>query len=172
MKCSGHNAVSGERIEIEFDKTIENVDPLLTSHAEDAVFIAPGFVDLQVNGFAGVDFNSPSQDIERALTAIFSTGVTRFFPTVITGAPDPMLAALRNLVRAREGLPHGQAIEGIHVEGPHISPEDGPRGAHPKKWVRPPDFTEFQRWQDAALGNVRLVTLSPNGRKLLATSNK
>ena len=161
MKCSGLSAISGERIEIEFDTAIKNVDPWLTSHAENAVFIAPGFVDLQINGFAGVDFNSPDQDIERALTAIFSTGVTRFFPTVITGAPDAMLAALRNLATARAALPHGHAIEAIHVEGPHISPADGPRGAHPKDWVRPPDFSEFQRWHDAAQGLVRIVTLSP-----------
>jgi N-acetylglucosamine-6-phosphate deacetylase len=164
MKCSGQSAVSGERIEIEFDTAIRNVDPILTSPAEDAVFIAPGFVDLQVNGFAGVDFNSPTashEDIERAITAIFSTGVTRFFPTVITGEPSAMLAALRNLAAARAALPQGPAIEAIHVEGPHISPEDGPRGVHPKEWVRPPDFSEFQRWQDAAQGCVRLVTLSP-----------
>ena len=164
MKCSGQSAVSGERIEIEFDTAIKNVDPLLTSHTEDVVFIAPGFVDLQVNGFAGVDFNSPSashEEIDHALAALFSTGVTRVFPTVITGAPNAMLAALRNLAAARAALPRGHAIEAFHVEGPHISPADGPRGAHPKEWVRPPDFAEFQRWQDAAQGIVRLVTLSP-----------
>ena len=164
MKCNGRSAISGERIEVEFDTAIKNVDPLLASHAEDAAFIAPGFVDLQVNGFAGVDFNSPAashEDLERAFTAIFSTGVTRFFPTVITGDPDAMLAALHNLATARKSLRHGQAIEAIHVEGPHISPADGPRGAHPKEWVRPPDFSEFQRWQDAAQGLVRIVTLSP-----------
>jgi N-acetylglucosamine-6-phosphate deacetylase len=72
-----------------------------------------------------------------------------------------MLAALRNLAAARAALPHGHAIEAIHVEGPHISPADGPRGAHPKEWVRPPDFSEFQRWQDATQDLVRLVTLSP-----------
>jgi N-acetylglucosamine-6-phosphate deacetylase len=53
------------------------------------------------------------------------------------------------------------ALEGFHVEGPHICPEDGPRGAHPKRWVRPPDVEEYRRWQDAAQGSVRLVTLSP-----------
>jgi len=52
-------------------------------------------------------------------------------------------------------------MEAFHVEGPHISPHDGPRGAHPARWVRPPDLEEFKRWQDAAQGNVRLVTLSP-----------
>ncbi|MCC6389486.1 MAG: amidohydrolase family protein, partial [Bryobacterales bacterium] len=62
---------------------------------------------------------------------------------------------------ARERLPHGHAIEGFHVEGPHISPEDGPRGAHPARWVRPPDVSEFRRWQEAASGHIRLVTVSP-----------
>jgi len=165
MKCSGQNAVSGERIEIEFAATIKNVDPLLGSRGgDDDVFLAPGFIDLQVNGFAGVDFNSPTvlpDDIHRAIAAIFSTGVTRFFPTVITGAPEDMLLALRNLAAARESLTDGEAIEALHVEGPHISPEDGPRGAHPRQWVRPPDFAEFQRWQEAAQGRVRLVTLAP-----------
>jgi len=72
-----------------------------------------------------------------------------------------MLGALRNLAKAKESLPEGAAIEALHIEGPHISPEDGPRGAHPARWVRPPDLDEFFRWQDAARGNVRLVTLSP-----------
>jgi N-acetylglucosamine-6-phosphate deacetylase len=72
-----------------------------------------------------------------------------------------MLAALSNLARARETMAHGGAMEAFHVEGPHISPDDGPRGAHPARWVRPPDIEEFKRWQDAARGNVRLVTLSP-----------
>jgi N-acetylglucosamine-6-phosphate deacetylase len=92
---------------------------------------------------------------------MFATGVTRFFPTVITGAPDRILDALRNLSSARETLEEGPAMEAFHVEGPHISPDEGPRGAHPQEWVRPPDLEEFRRWQDAAQGNVRLVTLSP-----------
>jgi len=52
-------------------------------------------------------------------------------------------------------------MDGFHVEGPHISPEDGPRGAHPRQWVRPPDLDEFHRWQEAARGRIRIVTLSP-----------
>ena len=59
-------------------------------------------------------------------------------------------------------MPRGRAIAGFHVEGPHIGPEDGPRGAHPAAWVRPPDLAEFARWQDATDGNIRLVTLSPH----------
>lgn len=52
-------------------------------------------------------------------------------------------------------------MEGFHVEGPHISPEHGPRGAHPVEWVRPPDLDEYRRWQEAARGRIRLITLSP-----------
>jgi N-acetylglucosamine-6-phosphate deacetylase len=127
-------------------------------------FVSPGFIDLQVNGFAGVDYNSPvspHDQIGRSIRTMFSTGVTRFFPTVITGPPDDMLGALRNLAAAREAIAEGAAMEAFHVEGPHISPDDGPRGAHPTRWVRPPDIDEYHHWQDAAQGNVRLVTLSP-----------
>lgn len=163
MKCSGYNTSNGELIEIEFDTIITHVDPVLDS-AADSVNISPGFIDLQVNGFAGVDYNSPAaphEEIARSIGVLFSTGVTRFFPTVITGAPEKMLGALRNLAGARESIENGAAMEAFHLEGPHISPDDGPRGAHPKKWVRPPDLDEFHRLQDAARGNVRLVTLAP-----------
>jgi N-acetylglucosamine-6-phosphate deacetylase len=164
MNCSGRSVLDGDAIEVGFGRVIQTADPLLSAGLSTHDWIAPGFIDLQVNGFAGVDYNSPTasqEDIGRSLSALFSTGVSRCFPTVITGAPERMLAALSNLARAREQLEHGEAMEAFHVEGPHISPEDGPRGAHPAQWVRPPDLDEFQRWQDAAQGNIRLVTLSP-----------
>jgi N-acetylglucosamine-6-phosphate deacetylase len=130
---------------------------------------APGLVDLQVNGFAGVDYNDPSVSAEALATSIrrlFPTGVTRFLPTVITGSRDRMTGALRRLAEAKREfcrcrMPEGDAMAGFHVEGPHISPEEGPRGAHPLAHVRPPDWEEFERWQEAAGGEVRVVTLSP-----------
>jgi N-acetylglucosamine-6-phosphate deacetylase len=77
-----------------------------------------------------------------------------------------MLGALMNLTAAkqeftRSGMPEGDAIEAFHVEGPHISPEDGPRGAHPREHVRPPNIEEFKRWQEGSDGSIRLVTISP-----------
>jgi N-acetylglucosamine-6-phosphate deacetylase len=126
---------------------------------------SPGFVDLQINGFAGVDFNDPGasmKEIARAIDAILATGVTRCLPTVITGSPDEMLASLRNLSRAKKTLSRGRVFAGFHVEGPHIGPEDGPRGAHPIRHVRAPDIDEFARWQEVTEGNIRLVTLSPH----------
>jgi len=163
MTLRGLDVSSAGAVALSFERLIQSVDPLIGG-AEDLPLLAPGFIDLQVNGFAGVDYNSPEtphEEIARSIRVLFSTGVTRFFPTVITGEPGQMLGALRNLARARASLKEGGAMEGFHVEGPHISPEDGPRGAHPRQWVRPPDLEEFKRWQEAAEGAVRLVTLAP-----------
>jgi N-acetylglucosamine-6-phosphate deacetylase len=166
MKLTGYDVRSGEALLVETDRegVIAQVDPLLDPSEAEDLWVAPGFIDLQVNGFAGVDFNAPDtphDQIARAIRAIASTGVTRFFPTVITASPEAMRAALRNLADAREKLAFGEAMEAFHVEGPHIAPEDGPRGAHPRKWVRPPDFSEFLRLQEAARGNIRIVTIAP-----------
>jgi N-acetylglucosamine-6-phosphate deacetylase len=153
---------------VEYTAGITGVDDLLgESRVEE--FVAPGFIDLQVNGFAGVDYNDPevsAEEIARSIRVMFTTGVTRFFPTVITGSEGRITGALHNLVSAkhelqRRGLPEAKAMEAFHVEGPHISPETGPRGAHPVEHIRPPDLKEFRRWQEAAEGNVRLVTISP-----------
>ena len=161
MQCSGIYALTGMPVELGFQDAIRSVVP---SSAPATLYVAPGFIDLQVNGFGGVDYNHPAtphDEIARSLRAQFATGVTRLYPTVITGEPGAMLECLRNLAGARESLPEGHAIDGFHVEGPHISPEDGPRGAHPRQWVRPPDLDEFYGWQEAAGGRVRIVTLSP-----------
>ncbi|MEJ5370313.1 MAG: hypothetical protein WHT08_18535, partial [Bryobacteraceae bacterium] len=142
MKCSGIDALTGEAVEITAEGgAITAVEPLLGRPAG-LRWLAPGFIDLQVNGFAGADYcsaDTPLEDIARSLEAQFACGTTRIFATVITGSPGGMLAAIRHLARARRELPFGRAIEGIHVEGPFISPTDGPRGAHPRESVRPPD---------------------------------
>lgn len=163
MKCNGIDISSGASVEVFFDRAISIVDHLIRP-LEDAPLIAPGFIDLQVNGFAGVDYNSPAsshEQIAESIRAQFACGVTRLFPTVITGSPEDMAAALSNLANAKESIREGPAMEAFHLEGPYISPTDGPRGAHPARWVRPPDLDEFHRFQDAARGNIRLVTLSP-----------
>jgi N-acetylglucosamine-6-phosphate deacetylase len=164
MKWYGIDPASGQHVEITGGDLIEVVDSLIAPPEDRDVYVAPGFIDLQVNGFAGVDYCSPTaphDGIGASIRAMFKTGVTRFFPTVITGSPEDMTGALRNLAAAKESIDEGPAMEAFHVEGPYISPEDGPRGAHPARWVRPPDLDEFDRFQDAACGNIRLLTLSP-----------
>jgi N-acetylglucosamine-6-phosphate deacetylase len=162
MNCIGIETFGGTPVRVTFDGTISAVEPARDSGG---LYLAPGFIDLQVNGFLGVDFNDPKcslEQIARSIRGLFATGVTRFYPTVITGSPAGMLGALRNLRCAKETLREGAAIDGFHVEGPHISPDDGPRGAHPLRWVRPPDLDEFRRWQEATGNQVRIVTLAPD----------
>jgi N-acetylglucosamine-6-phosphate deacetylase len=162
MNCIGIDILSRSPVQVTFDETIRAIK---TAEGQDGVYVSAGLIDLQVNGFAGVDYNDPKctgAEIARSIRMLFSTGVTRFYPTVITGSPEDMLGALRNLTSAKDELPEGAAMDGFHVEGPHISPEDGPRGAHPRRWVRPPDLDEYRRWQDATENQVRLVTLAPD----------
>lgn len=157
----GKDVATGSSLEVAFDGAIDTVR---SAAGPDEAYLSPGWIDVQVNGFAGVDYNSARtshEEIARSIQVLFSTGVTRFYPTVITGGPEDMRGALENLARAKDTLADGEAMDGFHVEGPHISPDDGPRGAHPKRWVRPPDVDEFHRWQDAARGHIRLVTVAP-----------
>lgn len=163
MKCYGIHLATDEPVGVSFNSSIEWVEPLL-GELVNPPLLTPGWVDLQVNGFAGVDYNDPSitpEQVGRSLSALHACGVTRILATIITGPHERMAGALRNLAQARRSLPTGESIEGFHVEGPWISPEDGPRGAHPRQWVRPPDLAEFERLQDAAHGLIRLVTVAP-----------
>ncbi len=134
-------------------------------HGE-ARWLSAGLVDLQVNGYAGHDLNGLTLDVPtvRALCqALLKVGVTTFLPTVITAPEARILSALRTIREACDQHPEVAAmVAGIHVEGPHIAPEDGPRGAHPAADVRPPSVAEFDRWQQAAGGLVKLITLSPH----------
>lgn len=119
----------------------------------------PGLFDLQVNGFAGVDFNAPDLTVDRvaeALARLRETGVTRCLPTLITASFEAFAASARVLAR----MDH-PAIAGLHMEGPYISPEDGSRGAHPRAHVIAASVDDFHRRQDAAGGRIVLVTLAP-----------
>jgi N-acetylglucosamine-6-phosphate deacetylase len=131
----------------------------------DLPWVGPGLVDLQVNGYGGMDFNSTplvEEVVWRVTRALWREGVTTYYPTIITNGDEAIEGAVRTIARARsrDGLVEA-SVAGIHLEGPFISPEDGPRGAHNKVYVRAPDWRQFARWQDAAEGNIKLVTLSP-----------
>jgi len=163
ISLTGIDALTGKPVRVVFGLSIQSVEACAQEESGNR-YVAPAWIDIQVNGYAGVDFNDPEAphgEIARAIRALHATGVARFFPTVITGSPERMTGALRNLADARERLPEGDAIEGFHVEGPYISADDGPRGAHPRRWVRRPDIHEFHRMQEAARGLIRIVTLSP-----------
>jgi N-acetylglucosamine-6-phosphate deacetylase len=129
------------------------------------LYLCPGFFDPQVNGFAGVDFNSPRLTSERfhcAARSLASTGVACFLPTLITSSREKMIRQLRIIASALEGDPLLRKMcRGIHLEGPYISPEEGPRGVHLREYVRLPQWEEFEKFQEAGEGKIKCLTLAP-----------
>jgi N-acetylglucosamine-6-phosphate deacetylase len=126
--------------------------------------IVPGLVDVQVNGYGGHDVNGEHVDggtIREMASALWARGVTTFLPTVITAQEDRITGALRAVRDARAHPVLEHSVHGVHVEGPYLSPGDGARGAHDPARMRPADVAEFHRWQDAAGGIVRIVTVAP-----------
>ncbi|MFQ3620667.1 MAG: amidohydrolase family protein [Spirochaetales bacterium] len=135
-------------------------------------FLCPGFFDIQINGYQGIDYSSNSLSPEQVLElckTLVKTGTTRHLATIITTPKERVLHSLRAIVEARKRYPFVQkSLVGVHLEGPYISPEDGPRGAHNRLYVRPPDKTEFETFQKAAEGIIKLVTLAPEQEGALA----
>lgn len=124
----------------------------------------PLWVDLQVNGYTGVDFNASGLTVEavRAIVArLNADGTAAFLPTLVTGDPDTVVATIRTVIAARKRHAECErAIPGFFLEGPFISPEPGAVGTHPVEWVRPPDLSLFGRFQDAAEGLVKVVNVA------------
>ncbi len=136
------------------------------------VWIAPGFHDLQVNGYGGHDFNAGSWGLDTRVEPaegfallqrdLAGHGIALFCPTVITDSVEQMAANLRRIAKAvATDAQLRSGVTGIHLEGPFLSPVEGPRGAHPLEHVRGPDIPLFQRLQDAAEGLIRICTLAP-----------
>ncbi len=123
----------------------------------------PGLVDLQVNGFKGVDFSDAELSVESFTTAcrqILASGTSAFLPTVVTGSPEVYrhnLPLIANVLRQEE---FDGRLLGIHLEGPFISPADGARGAHDGRWVHHADIEYLRQLLDWAEGQVRLLTVA------------
>ncbi|QDT07884.1 N-acetylglucosamine-6-phosphate deacetylase [Rubripirellula lacrimiformis] len=124
-----------------------------------------GFIDLQVNGYAGVDFNDEHVSDQQWLDVcarLTADGVDKILATVITAPIDRMIARIERIAIAMETFPEvARMVAGIHVEGPFISPVAGFVGAHPTAAVMPADVATADRLLDAGRGHVRLLTLAP-----------
>lgn len=135
------------------------------NQADNLPYIAPGFVDMQVNGYGGFDLQSASltsQDVAGLTRRLWAEGVTSYCPTITTHSHEHMAKALSTIAQTKVDFPlEGQSIAGIHMEGPFVSQEDGPRGAHPREYTRLPDYAEYRELQTAAHGLIRIVTLAP-----------
>jgi N-acetylglucosamine-6-phosphate deacetylase len=130
-----------------------------------AGWVAPALFDLQINGCDGKAFASADltvADVAHVVSVCRRHGIGGFCPTLITSSFAALRHGFATLHVACASDPVlDRAMPCFHLEGPFISPEDGPRGAHPLEHVRPPDLDEFHRLQDAAGGRIRLVTLAP-----------
>ena len=124
----------------------------------------PIWVDLQVNGYAGVDFNSPGLTEEAVKTVterLNADGTAKFLPTLVTGDPEMLISSVRTVMAARRRYAICErSIPGFFMEGPFISDKPGAVGTHPVEWVHPPDIALFDRFQDAAEGLVRMVNVA------------
>ena len=123
-----------------------------------------GFIDVQNNGWKGVDFTASGLTVARVREAtldLLSRGTLAYCPTVITGDPAIYKENLRVLAEAMKDPEIGPHLLGIHLEGPFISPEPGAVGAHPKPFVQDPDIRAFDQYQKWAGGNIRILTLAP-----------
>jgi N-acetylglucosamine-6-phosphate deacetylase len=131
----------------------------------DDLWVAPAFWDIQTNGRSGHSFSSPELTIDQVISVVAAQtalGTARLCPTLITAPVDHMLHGLHTIAAACDSDPLvARRIVGIHLEGPFLSEREGYRGAHPLEAIRDPDEALFEKFQSAAGGRIRLVTLAP-----------
>jgi len=122
------------------------------------------WVDLQINGYGGVDFNASGLTVEQVIAVterLEADGTAGYLPTIVTGDPDVAVGTLRVIAEARKRSARCERnILGIHLEGPFISPELGAVGTHPIEWVVKPSVELFARYQEACGGLVKLITVA------------
>jgi len=130
------------------------------------LFVAPGLIDNQVNGFAGISFTFGGgeltvEGVKKATRALWENGVTTYLPTLTTNSNELLTRNFSVLAKAIDDPEIMGSIAGFHLEGPYISPVDGFRGAHPLRYVRKPDWEEFIQLQKASGNHIIQVSLAP-----------
>ncbi len=149
------------------DGIIENIERINPQESDlSTVYIAPGFIDNQVNGYAGISFSFGGGDltvdgVEKATKALWRDGITSYLPTLTTNSHELLVKNLGVLANAMDAPQIRGSIPGFHLEGPYLSPVDGCRGAQPLKWIRKPDWNEFQQYIKAADDHILQVTVAP-----------
>lgn len=146
------------------DGLITKIEHVKQKDSNPKTFIAPGLIDMQINGYMGVDFSGPDLTVEgirKATKALWKAGVTTYYPTIITSDYRRMKTNFAVLAKAKEDPEIGRSIPGFHLEGPYISPVKGFRGAHLAKFIVNPDWVAFQELQKAANNGIKIITVAP-----------
>ncbi|MCC6154948.1 MAG: amidohydrolase family protein [Candidatus Hydrogenedentes bacterium] len=126
--------------------------------------IAPTLFDIQVNGYGGIDLQGREvlpEDVAKVDAKLQRIGVSHWIPTFITSLFENIEHGCATVAAALKDASLSRRIPGVHIEGPYISPHDGPRGAHDRRHVRKPNLREFDKWYKAADGRVAYITLAP-----------
>jgi len=165
MKVRGISVFTGKPIELEIDNGVMSNINFLSEDEQNLPYISPGFFDLQVNGFKGSDYsleNFSQEHLRNIITNLAASGTTQHIPTIVSSPQERILQNLKIISQAiNTSSDIKEAIPGIHIEGPFISPEEGPRGCHDPSFIREPDFEEFKQWQEAAEGRIVMVSIAP-----------
>ena len=161
---------SGKPVNVITDNgIIETIRTEKTDKDADIPFIAPGLIDLQINGFNGIDFNENTlipADVRNITEDLWEMGTTKYFPTIVTNSSDQISSALNTVNKACSTFSEVEySIGGIHLEGPFISSFDGPRGAHDVNYVTAPDWSLFSKWQKISGNRIKIVTVSPEWKQ-------
>ncbi len=158
------SSTEGNINQVNFKKVSGNYDSLYFS-SNSQITKTSGLVDLQVNGFAGVDFNTPGitgETLKKSLQTMLASGVTTCLPTLITSSEEHLKSCFIDLENSRQSCKLAKTmIAGYHLEGPFISPHTGFSGCHPVEKIIDADQEMFLRLQEAANGRISLVTLAP-----------
>ena len=165
MKVRGISVFNEKPIEVEIRGGFIESISFLPRNEKNLPYISPGFFDLQVNGYKGSDYSLEDfseEHLRNIITSLAASGTTQHIPTIISSPPERILKNLEIISKAINTSPDiKEAIPGIHIEGPFISLEEGPRGCHDPEFIRNPDFEEFRQWQEAAEGRIVMVTIAP-----------
>lgn len=154
------------KVTIQDGKILEVKSIEKLSHENSKLILAPGFFDNQVNGFAGVSFSFGGGELTvdgvyKATRALWKRGVTTYLPTLTTNSREVLIKNFSILAKVKDDKSLLGSIPGYHLEGPYISPIDGYRGAHSKRFVREPDWNEFMEFYEAAGKDILTVTVAP-----------
>ena len=167
-----HNVICGTHYETGKTVSIEIGNGIIqrvteikkTGEHNPHLFVAPGLIDNQINGYTGIDFShekfSP-EGMQIAAKAIWKDGETSFLPTLITNSHENLIRNFKILSEAIKDSGLMDCIPGFHLEGPYLSKEKGFYGCHPFHHLRKPSWDEFTEYQEAAGGRIIQVTISP-----------
>ena len=131
----------------------------------DDVGLSAGLIEAQINGYRGksfVSFDTTPDDIRAIIDDCRAAGVTHLCPTLFSERADVFEHSIKTMAALLDSDPsYARSVIGLHLEGPYVSKEDGPRGSHRADVVRPPNFEEFSKWHQLSGGRIAYITVAP-----------